>query len=264
MRRREAAFNSSRRRFMLEALAMAAGVVLYGCGPEGGRNDLEKPGAAMPTLPSPRNGRPNIVLILADDLGREALGSYGGSAADTPHLDALAAAGLRFDHGYATPKCHPSRAALMTGHYPFRIGFVKGGSRRQNLIPYRRLPQLLSEAGYETGIFGKWHLGSQEAGPRFPREFGFDDYWIWERPRDGEVYGRYQGAVLHKPGGSLELGDHAYAPDILNRGAREPTRPVSDKGVGDATVGPILHHDDDGLCVQPDCDDLLLSSPQLC
>ena len=66
--------------------------------------------------------RPNILFILADDVGQEVLSCYGGTSYQTPHLDKLATGGLRFDHGYSMPVCHPTRLTLMTGKYPFRIG----------------------------------------------------------------------------------------------------------------------------------------------
>jgi arylsulfatase A-like enzyme len=84
-------------------------------------------------------------------------------------------------------------------------------------MPYRRLPQLLSDAGYETGVFGKWHLGSQEAGPDYPRKFGFDDYCIWD-PRDGRER-RYRGGLLLTSAGPEAVDDATYTPDYLNLAA---------------------------------------------
>jgi len=106
---------------------------------------------------------PNIIFILADDVGFEALGCYGGQTYRTPNLDALAASGVRFTYCFASPVCSPSRAEFLTGQYPFRTGFTdlvgRGGAPR-SLDPRRHptIAGLLKRAGYATAIAGKWHL----------------------------------------------------------------------------------------------------------
>ena len=100
--------------------------------------------------------RPNIVLILADDLGYECLGSYGGESYSTPRLDALAATGVRFSHAYALPLCTPTRLQLMTGKYNFR-NWQAFGIMDPNETTFAHR---LGAAGYRTCISGKWQLYS--------------------------------------------------------------------------------------------------------
>jgi arylsulfatase len=119
-------------------------------------------------------GRPNIVVILVDDMGFSDVGCYGGEI-PTPNIDALAAGGLRFTQFYNTPRCSPSRAALLTGTYPHQAGlghlenFVVPGSRGLHGKLEDRvvtLAEVLRPAGYHTGVAGKWHLGiSHGVGP---------------------------------------------------------------------------------------------------
>lgn len=105
--------------------------------------------------------RPNILVILADDLGYGDLGCYGAKDIRTPHLDKMAAEGLKLTSFYAQPICGPSRAALMTGCYPLRIAEVKNG-KNGHTVPHTKetfIADMLRDAGYRTGIVGKWHLG---------------------------------------------------------------------------------------------------------
>jgi arylsulfatase A len=128
--------------------------------------------------------RPNVVLINCDDLGYGDIGCYGSALNATPTLDRLAAEGLRFDSFYmASPVCSPSRAALLTGCYPPRIGFgsfdglpVLFPGQAMGLPPTEiSLGRLLSDAGYRTQMVGKWHCGDQ---PGFlPTNHGFDHYF---------------------------------------------------------------------------------------
>ena len=109
--------------------------------------------------------RPNILVIVADDLGYGELGCYGGKEIPTPNIDALAARGTRFTSGYVTaPFCAASRAALLTGRYQTRFGFEFNPIGAQNLIPGIGLPlaeksiaNRLRDSGYATGLVGKWH-----------------------------------------------------------------------------------------------------------
>jgi arylsulfatase A-like enzyme len=131
--------------------------------------------------------RPNIVFLVADDLGRQDCGFMGGTQIKTPHLDKLAAAGAKLDAFYVQPVCTPTRAALLTGRYPMRHGLQTGVVRpwAQYGLPLdeRTLPQALKEAGYATAIVGKWHLGHHE--PAYlPTRRGFD-----------RQYGHYNGAL---------------------------------------------------------------------
>ncbi len=130
--------------------------------------------------------RPNILFILADDLGSHDVGWRGG-AIKTPVLDQLAIGGARLEQFYVQPVCSPTRAALLTGRYPMRHGLQMGVVRpwAQYGLPLdeRTLPQALREAGYTTGIFGKWHLGHFQ--PEYlPTRRGFD-----------RQYGHYNGAL---------------------------------------------------------------------
>ena len=112
--------------------------------------------------------RPNIVLIMCDDMGYSDLGCYGGEV-QTPNLNRLAAEGLRFTQFYNCAKCTTTRASLITGLHP-RQG--KGGLLRDNMVT---IAEVLGSAGYQTSLSGKWHLGSSS--PRRPVDRGFDEYY---------------------------------------------------------------------------------------
>lgn len=125
--------------------------------------------------------RPNIVLILADNLGWGEPGCYGGGelrGAPTPRIDALAAEGLQFLNFNVESDCVPTRSALMTGRHPIRTGAVQSvpAGLPQGLIPWERtLGEIVSGQGYATALFGKWHLGDKPG--RFPNDRGFDEWY---------------------------------------------------------------------------------------
>ena len=128
---------------------------------------------------------PNLVFVLADDLGYADVGCFGARASFTPNLDRLAAEGLRFTDAYAnSPVCSPTRFALMTGRYQYRLRGaaeepIAGAARgREDLgLPasHPTLPSLLRDAGYRTALVGKWHLGYA---PHFsPLASGYDTFF---------------------------------------------------------------------------------------
>lgn len=140
--------------------------------------------AACSCIPSvaAEASKPNIIVIMADDMGYADAGFTGSKDIKTPHLDSLAASGVVFRQGYVThPFCGPSRAALMAGRYQHRFGFETNpaydpGNPYLGIDPGEILfPQRLQKAGYRTGIIGKWHLG---ASPAFhPNKRGFDHFY---------------------------------------------------------------------------------------
>ncbi|MGZ5257117.1 MAG: arylsulfatase [Burkholderiales bacterium] len=129
----------------------------------------------------PPSTKPNIVLILADNLGWGELGSYGGGelrGAPTPRIDALAQQGLRLLNFNVESDCVPTRSALMTGRHPIRTGALQSvpAGLPQGIHPWEiTLAQLLSQQGYATAINGKWHLGDRVG--RFPTDRGFDEWY---------------------------------------------------------------------------------------
>jgi len=128
-------------------------------------------------LPSQAAERPNIVHIVADDLGWKDVGFNGCTDIKTPNIDALADGGAKFTQFYVQPMCTPTRAALMTGRYPFRYGLqtlVIPGRANYGLDTSEYLmPQCLADAGYTTAIIGKWHLGHADFA-FWPKQRGFD------------------------------------------------------------------------------------------
>ena len=127
------------------------------------------------------HSKPNIVLILADNLGWGELGCYGGGSlrgAPTPRIDALAAEGLRLTNFNVESDCVPTRSALMTGRHPIRTGALQSvpAGLPQGIVPWEvTLAQLLSAQGYATAIYGKWHLGDRPG--RYPTDRGFDAWY---------------------------------------------------------------------------------------
>lgn len=199
------------RRDVLRAGAGAAGsLLLPGCtAPPGGDGDA----------------RPNILLIVADDLGLECLGTYGGTTFATPSIDRLATDGTRFDGVFATPACAPSRAELLTGRYPFRTGWIDnaGPLSPPSLSPSEpTFARTLRDAGYATAIAGKWQLGSLTERPTMPQDSGFTESVCWSLERVGGALrmtpdnSRYFAPRLWQNGVKLphENDARAYAPEI--------------------------------------------------
>lgn len=160
----------NRREFLKASVAMVAGGSV-GCLIDAFAQDT-----------SERAGRrPNIILIVADDLGYGDLACYGHPRNKTPHLDKMAQEGLKFTDYHANgPMCSPTRAALLTGKYQHRFGrvFESALSAKSPHIGLPTdavtIPQVLKKAGYATGMYGKWHLGYRP--PHVPTYFGFDDF----------------------------------------------------------------------------------------
>ena len=162
--------------------------------------DASAPASAQPSRRGrpPRPRRPNIIFILADDLGWRELGAYGNRFNETPHLDRLAGEGLRFTSAYASsPVCSPTRAALMTGQHPARVGITDYLDVRdhKHLSPsYTTLNEPLGRVGYETGLIGKWHLtGDYSVGRGAPERHGWDEVIASERKyiADGDYFAPY-------------------------------------------------------------------------
>ena len=156
--------------------------------------------------------RPNIIFILADDLGIGNVGCYGADNYKTPHIDALASGGIRYTRAYTAPLCGPSRTLIMTGRYAFRTG-ATNQDRVGLLKPSveTMLPKILKPAGYISSAVGKW---SQL--PLQPSEWGFDDYLryngsgvYWNKKAKGEPY------VVN--GENKTLRDKEYMPDLLHQ-----------------------------------------------
>lgn len=159
--------------------------------------------------------KPNIVLIMADDMGIECLGSYGSAAYETPNLDRLAENGVRFEHCYSTPLCTPSRVQIMTGKYGFR-NYDDFGSLP---LDQKTFANLLKDRGYATCIAGKWQLGGDD---KTPGHFGFDQYSVshlggLEAKPDKEAKGRFAHPLIQQDGRYLpgDLIRNAYGPDVF-------------------------------------------------
>ncbi len=166
--------------------------------------------------------RPNFLIIVADDLGYEKLSCYGGINVATPHLDAMAARGLRFTRAYASAVCTPSRMSLYTGTYATRHGHdnvlpIHLGSREAIDFNDRfsTYAQLLRAAGYATSVTGKWQLGALEFHPDHCRTAGFDSWCVWQIWRDGKKTVRYWNPVLNRDGEIIPGLEERFGPDVL-------------------------------------------------
>ncbi|HZW31583.1 MAG TPA: sulfatase-like hydrolase/transferase, partial [Isosphaeraceae bacterium] len=143
------------------------------------------PGASLLARQQPR--RPNIVMILADDLGYSDLGCYGGEIR-TPHLDGLAAGGLRFTQFYNTARCWPSRAAVLTGYYAQQVrrdvvpGVPSGGKGTRPKWA-KLLPEMLRPLGYRSYHAGKWHVDGMPLANGFDRSYHLEDLGRYFHPR---------------------------------------------------------------------------------
>lgn len=150
--------------------------------------------------------RPNVLLIMADDMGYECLKANGGETYETPRLDALAASGIRFEHCHAQPICTPSRVQIMTGIYNNR-NYVRFGV----LDPAAKtFGNLFQDNGYKTVIAGKWQL---EGGLKGPNQFGFDEYCLWQLTRRPP---RFPNPGLEINGKEVDFTGGKYGPDITS------------------------------------------------
>lgn len=161
---------------------------------------------------------PNIVFIMADDMGYECLGCNGSTEYKTPNLDKLSEQGIRFEHCYSQPLCTPSRVKIMTGQYNFR-NYEDFGYLNPN---QKTFANYLKEAGYATCIAGKWQLnglnrnnpGNQDVNR--PYHFGFDEYCLWQlnhQKNDGE---RYANPLITQNGKDLPRNAESYGPQIFS------------------------------------------------
>jgi arylsulfatase A len=192
--------------------------------------------AAAPALTAAP--KPNIILLLADDLSAKELSCYGSERHQTPNLDRMAAEGTRFETFYAMPLCTPTRVCLMTGQYGFRNGFL--GMANQAFIPDKNSPQkqignhfthadLMKSAGYATAMAGKWQLSGEL--PTLVRDAGFDEYRMWAYDHNlppGVTHPAHEG----KQGSNTS---RYWQPSIVENGKYLPTKPED--------FGPDLFND---------------------
>ena len=144
--------------------------------------------AAAPTGAAPLAGsRPNIILVMTDDQGYGPVGAHGHPWIRTPNMDRMHAEGTRFERFLVSPTCSPTRSSLMSGRHPLKNGITHTILERERMaLSTTTIAQVLKKAGYTTGIFGKWHLGDEEAYQ--PHKRGFDEVFIHGAGGIGQAY----------------------------------------------------------------------------
>jgi arylsulfatase A len=186
-----------------QILALAALVMFY------------QAGISQDTLP------PNILLIVADDLGYEKLGCYGGIGVHTPNLDRLAASGVRFERAYTSPVCTPSRMSIYTGQYAHRHGYTevlpvhKGTREAVDFKQFTSYAQLLRAQGYHTAVTGKWQLATLEYHPDHCKQAGFESWCVWQIWKDGAKTKRYWNATYNQDGAIVPVDSATFGPDLM-------------------------------------------------
>ena len=199
------------KRLLSQCLAVTAGILPF-----------QRQAAAEPSKPAEK---PNIIFILADDLGIGNISCYGADNFKTPNLDALAKSGLRFEHCYASPLSGPSRAMLMTGRYAYHTGMT-GNLSGQLLKPANEtmMPKVLKPAGYVTGMVGKWNQL-----PLQPSDWGFDEYLrfngsgnYWNTQDRSKTYTVNGKETPLLDGEYLPDTMHKFAVDFITRHKNEP------------------------------------------
>ncbi len=157
----------------------------------------DKPGPA---------GKPNIIVLLIDDMGYECIGANGCASYKTPVIDKLAATGVRFDRCYAQPLCTPTRTQVMTGIYNVR-NYTDFAELDPKSVTFANL---FKQAGYATCIAGKWQLGEDVD---LPKKFGFDENCLWNHTRKSD---RYMNPGLDINGVAKDFTNKEYGPDIVS------------------------------------------------
>jgi len=179
-------------------------------------------------MQSSQGVKPNIVFILLDNTGWGDLGAYGGQT-PTPRIDALAAEGIRFTNYNVEVQCTPTRSAILTGRHPVRSGTLRvpyPGEGASGLAPWEyTLANLLSDAGYATALYGKWHLGDTQG--RLPNDQGFDEWWGYPNSADEAGYSAWP----------LFTESGCHTPMLLQGKKGEPSTPVMPF---DLEVRPVL------------------------
>jgi arylsulfatase A-like enzyme len=192
--------------------------------------------------------RPNIIFILADDIGLPGFGCTGG-VYQTPNIDALAAGGTRFEYCYAAPLCAPSRAMLMTGRYAFRTGVTDNGHGAA-ATPEKDgcVALLMKQAGYTTAVAGKWrqlsYLTTREDGAKW----GWDEFLIWGagQPEEGEGGGKL-GKKITAADGTKKKPDRYWNPDYnLNGKGLSDTQGKYGPDVLQEFALDFIHRHEDG------------------
>lgn len=160
-----------------------------------------------------QKSQPNIVLILADDLGYECISANGGTSYKTPNIDKLASQGVRFENYHSQPVCTPTRVQFMTGQYNVR-NYLNFGTLRRDQTTFANI---LKNAGYKTAIAGKWQLGEEKDSPQ---HFGFETSCLWQQSlnrtdREGHD-NRYSNPVVQINGEIKSYSNGEYGPDVFS------------------------------------------------
>ena len=197
--------------------------------------------------------KPNILLIMVDDLGKDWIRCYGADDIQTPNIDRLAKEGMKFNNAWSMPQCTPTRATLLTGQYPWRTGWVnhwdvpRWGVAYFDWERYTAFATILKSAGYTTAIAGKWQINDFRLEPEALRKHGFDEWCVWTgyealNPPSGK---RYWDAYIHTTEGSKtysgKFGPDIYCNFLIDFMSRHKNEPMMLYYPMALTHGPLVH-----------------------